>query len=125
MPKGVRNSRSKNVNTTRELQFKDVDQEYAVVVKALGDCRLECRMPTGETKIAHIRGAMKNKARIYTGDLVLISEREFETGKVDVIGVYSKEDVKRLRKVDEISEGFVTGTATDVEDVEFDELESI
>lgn len=127
MPKGARSARNKYAkNANQQVQFKEIDQEYAIVTKALGDCRLQCRLPNGETKIAHIRGAMRNKAksRVITGDMILISEREFESGKVDVIDLYSKDDIRTLKKLGEIDESFISGKKGD-DEIEFAELPEI
>lgn len=87
-----------------DLIFKEQDQEYATVLKLLGDCRVEVDCKDGIKRIAHIRGKMKKKVYINTGDLVLIGLRNFEDNKADIIHRYSPEDVKALKSYGEFGQ---------------------
>ena len=69
----------------RELVFKDESQEYAQVLRMLGNGRLEAMCFDREKRLAHIRGKMRKKVWINNGDIILLSLREFEDGKADVI----------------------------------------
>lgn len=51
----------------RELVFKDESQEYAQVVKMLGNGRLEALCFDGEKRLAHIRGKLRKKVRVARG----------------------------------------------------------
>ncbi|KAJ1800984.1 Translation initiation factor 1A, partial [Coemansia sp. RSA 2598] len=92
----------------RELVFKDEDQEYAYVTKSLGNGRLSAISVKGEKLRVHIRGKMRKKVWINPGNLVLVSEREFETAKegsdrnVDLLIRYTDEEEAQLRKYGEI-----------------------
>ncbi|KAJ2640278.1 Translation initiation factor 1A [Coemansia sp. RSA 1286] len=92
----------------RELVFKGDDQEYAYVTKLLGNGRLSAISIKGEKLRVHIRGKMRKKVWIAVGNLVLVSEREFETVKedtdrnVDLLIRYNDEEESQLRKYGEI-----------------------
>ncbi len=47
---------------------------------------------------------MKNRVWIAVGDLVLVSNREFEDDKGDIIHKYTPDEVKDLKKHGEIPE---------------------
>jgi translation initiation factor 1A len=46
------------------LVFREDGQEYAQVIKMLGNGRLEALCFDGEKRLAHIRGKMRKKVRI-------------------------------------------------------------
>ncbi|KAJ1721318.1 Translation initiation factor 1A [Coemansia erecta] len=92
----------------RELTFKTEGQEYAYVTKMVGGSRLNAVSVKGENLLVHIRGSMRKKVWIVTGNLVLVSEREFEKPKegamrnVDLLVRYSDDEEAQLRKYGEI-----------------------
>ena len=49
-------------------------------------------------QIALIRGSIKKRCRIDVGNIILISIREFEKKKVDIIHAYKNDDVSILRR---------------------------
>lgn len=69
----------------RELIFKEDGQEYAQVLRMLGNNRLEAQCIDGVKRLCHIRGKMRKKVWVNQGDIVLIGLREFQDGKGDVI----------------------------------------
>jgi translation initiation factor 1A len=91
--------------------FREDGQEYAQVVKMLGNGRLEAQCFDGEKRLAHIRGKMRKKVRrsgvfsrylmlrciqvwINQGDIVLISLRDFQDDKADVIVKYTSDEAR-------------------------------
>ena len=82
----------------REIRERDPDQEYGWVLKMLGDCRVECICSDEVTRICHIRGNMRRRVWINTGDVVLISIREFEDGKGDIIHKYTSTEAEYLKQ---------------------------
>lgn len=103
----------------RPLVLKEENQEYCQVVKLLGNCRIEGNCFDGKTRLCHIRGAMRKKIWIKPGDLVIISLREFEDDKADIIYLYQAKEVKRLAKMGEIPES--VKVTTDLEGGENEE----
>jgi translation initiation factor 1A len=102
--KGKKGKKPTAVNEVeRELVFKAEDQEYCQVVKLLGNCRLEGKCFDGKTRLCHIRGSMtKKKVWIKVNDIVLVSLREFEDAKCDVLYLYNQKEIKRLQTLGEI-----------------------
>jgi translation initiation factor 1A len=94
--KKKRGARSSS-NFKREVIFKEDMQEYGVVDKVLGDMRVLVLCSDSTTKICHIRGKFKRRVWINVGDTVLISLREFEDGKADVIHKYTPEESEILK----------------------------
>ena len=95
-----------NANT-RELVLKEEGQDYAQVTKMLGGSRVQCMCSNGTQSIGVIRGAMRMKVWICVGDVVLVSEREFEgEGKVDVLHKYNPDETKELTKKGHIPPDF-------------------
>ena len=60
--KNRRRGKNENENDKRELVFKEDGQEYAQVVKMLGNGRLEANCFDGTSRLCHIRGKLRKKA---------------------------------------------------------------
>jgi len=88
----------------RELTLRDEGQEYAQIVKMLGSGRVECMCFDGEERLGHIRGKMRKKVWINQGDIVLVSIREFQPDKCDVILKYHPEEARALKAQGELPE---------------------
>ena len=105
----------------RELRYREDLEDYALVEKVLGDCRLDCLCSDGNNRICHIRGKFRKRVWMNVGDVVLISLREFEDGKADVIHKYNPEEVAVLRDRGEIN--FKDTTVNAVLDTNEDNLD--
>lgn len=96
-----------NINKTdKKLEFATDLQKYAVITKILGNCRFRVSFITGNNiidKLAILCGSMRKRQFIKQYDLVLISERDFETDKVDIIHKYQDIDVSMLKKYKELA----------------------
>ncbi|BGP42801.1 Translation initiation factor 1A [Rhodotorula kratochvilovae] len=107
MPKGGKNRRrgkNENDGDKRELVFKEEGQEYGQVLKMLGNGRVEAMCFDGEKRLAHIRGKMRKKVWINQGDIVLLSLRDFQDDKADVIQKYSADEARKLKQYGELPE---------------------
>lgn len=104
--------------TNHELEFKDDGQDYAQVVKMVGNGRCQVRCTDGMTRLGVIRGAMRKKVWIKLEDWVLVGLREYQDDKCDIIGKYSDEDVRNLRAYGEI--GTIVETKEEESDTPFD-----
>eukprot|EP01017_Pseudomicrothorax_dubius_P023978 TRINITY_DN2552_c0_g1_i1.p1 TRINITY_DN2552_c0_g1~~TRINITY_DN2552_c0_g1_i1.p1 ORF type:complete len:156 (-),score=72.16 TRINITY_DN2552_c0_g1_i1:155-622(-) len=103
--KGGKNRRRGKGDThdqKRELVFKEDGCEYAQAMRMLGNGRLEAYCFDGKKRLAHIRGNMKKKVWIASGDIILVSLRDFEDEKCDVIHKYNAEEARQLQKLGEI-----------------------
>ena len=97
----------KPVAEDRDLIYKGESEEYAQVIKILGDGRFECNCADGVKRIAHVRGKMRKRIWIANGDIILVSLRDFEPEKCDVVEKYREKEVAKLKKVGEIPDSMV------------------
>lgn len=82
--------------------FKEEGQEYAQVTKMLGNGRLEAQCFDGTKRLAHIRGKMRKKVWINQGDIILLSLREYQDEKADVIQKYTADEARNLKAYGEL-----------------------
>src|SRR3954470_7706995 len=78
--------------------------EYAQVIKMLGNGRLEAQCFDGEKRLAHIRGKLRKKVWINQGDIILISLRDYQDEKADVILKYTADEARNLKAYGELPE---------------------
>ena len=88
----------------KELEFKGEMEEDGHVTRLLGDARMEIQCFDGIKRIGHIRGKMRKRNWIANGDIVLVSLREYEQEKCDIINKYTEDEVRKLKKANEIPE---------------------
>ena len=91
-----------DVGNKRELLFKEEGQEYAQVLRMLGNGRLEAFCFDGVKRMCTIRGKLKNRVWINTGDVILVGLRDFGEDKGDVIGKYNENEAYELQELGEI-----------------------
>ena len=108
----------KQVQEDRELAYKGESEEYAQVIKLLGDGRFECNCADGVKRIAHVRGKMRKRIWIANGDIILVSLRDFEPEKCDVVEKYKEKEVAKLKKAGEIPESMVLPSSSEAEEKE-------
>ena len=70
----------------------------------LGQGRLEAYCMDGKNRQCHIRGKMRKKVWVAAGDIVLVSLREYQDEKGDVILKYSADEARALKAAGEIPE---------------------
>lgn len=114
----------------RELIFKEDGQEYAQVLRMLGNGRLEAQCFDGTKRLCHIRGKMRKKVWVNQGDIILISLRDFQDGKADVIVKYNSDEARQLKAYGELPENAkinesAVGEEGEEEDIpfEFDDVD--
>jgi len=101
-----KNNKSNNsLNSNSKILILKEDQEtYGQVISALGNNRLMVKcFSDGKDRICTIRGSMRKKIWINKNDIVLVSLREFQDDKADIIHKYDEFDVKKLKKLNEIN----------------------
>eukprot|EP01110_Echinostelium_bisporum_P005117 TRINITY_DN22581_c0_g1_i1.p1 TRINITY_DN22581_c0_g1~~TRINITY_DN22581_c0_g1_i1.p1 ORF type:complete len:157 (+),score=46.35 TRINITY_DN22581_c0_g1_i1:93-563(+) len=102
---GKNRRRGKNENEEkRELQFKEPGQEYAQVLRMLGNGRLEAQCFDGTKRLCHIRGKLRKKVWVNQGDIVLVGLRDYQDDKADVILRYNAEEARNLKSYGELPE---------------------
>lgn len=77
---GKNRKRGKNEadDEKRELVFKEDGQEYAQVLRMLGNGRCEAMCIDGVKRLCHIRGKMHKKVWIAAGDIILVGLRDYQ-----------------------------------------------
>mmetsp|Transcript_2586 Transcript_2586/g.4929 ORF Transcript_2586/g.4929 Transcript_2586/m.4929 type:complete len:135 (+) Transcript_2586:64-468(+) len=125
--KSRRRGKNNNEANKRELLLKETGQEYAQVVKMLGNGRLEAFCFDGKLRKAHIRGKMQKKIWINKDDIILISLRNFQDDKADVIHKYTPDEVQELKRKNQLPSKASIADAEEEEDedecvFEFDAL---
>ncbi|KAJ1959111.1 Translation initiation factor 1A [Dipsacomyces acuminosporus] len=102
--KNRRRGKNDTEHEKRELVFKEEGQEYAQVTKMLGSGRVEVVGFDGTKRLAHIRGKMRKKVWINQGDIILLSLRDFQDDKADVIMKYTADEARALKQYGELPE---------------------
>ncbi len=111
----------KQVQEDRELRYKEESEEYAQIIKILGDGRFQCKCADGVDRIAHVRGKMRKRTWLANGDIILVSIREFEPEKCDVVEKYKEKEVAKLKSVGEIPDTMVLVNSGEKEEKNDDE----
>jgi len=102
---GKNRRRGKNENEEkRELKFKEEGQEYAQVLRMLGNGRLEAFCFDGVKRLCHIRGKLRKKVWVNQGDIILVGLRDYQDAKADVILRYNAEEARNLKAYGELPE---------------------
>merc|ERR1711881_635175 len=83
---------------------KEDGQEYGQVQRMLGNGRCEVMCLDGTKRLCHIRGKMRKKVWVSQGDIVLVSLRDFQDEKGDIINKYTAEEARNLKTYGEIAE---------------------
>lgn len=127
--KNRRRGKNEAENDKRELVFKEHGQEYAQVLKLLGNGRLEALCFDGCKRLCIIRGKLRKKVWIQTGDIILIGLRDYQDCKADVIQKYFADEARNLKAYGELpaSAKLTCDTAaadSDDDGVEFGEVDS-
>lgn len=98
-----RQKKQSNFKEGRELIYREDEQAYARIIKSFGDSRFECECFDSEkTKIGLVRGAFKKRVWMKLGDIVLVSLRNFDPSKCDIIHKYTPDEAQILKQFGEI-----------------------
>ena len=97
--------RGKKDTLKKELPLRiDGETEYAKINTLLGNGRAQVIiLDSGESKLGHIRGSMYKKVWINKNDIVLVSLRDFENTKCDIIFKYDDDQVRYLSRHENIN----------------------
>ncbi|KAL6516424.1 hypothetical protein OROGR_019729 [Orobanche gracilis] len=101
---GKNRKRGKNEadDEKRELVYKEYGQEYAQVLRMLGNGRCEAMCIDGVKRMCHIRGKMHKKVWISAGDIILVGLRDYQDDKADVILKFMPEEARLLKAYGEL-----------------------
>ena len=116
MPKN-KGKKPVRVPTKRIMVYKQDMEEYAQIIKMLGDRRVTVMFPNKEEFIAMIPGRFRKRCWMRVGDIVIVSRRDFQDTKMDILHKYTDEETKILAREYEIPPFFLD-TVTDPTDLE-------
>ena len=115
---GNKRKRGKKIlEEEHQLRFKEDNEEYAQIIKVLGDRRFLCKCTDDIERIAHARGKLKKKVWIVNDDIVLVSIRQFEPEKCDIIWKYTEKEILKLKNGGEIPESMLLANNSEKETV--------
>ena len=83
---------------TKLLRFKEEGQEYAQIKALKGNCRFDVICFDGKERMANLCGAMRKRKFVNQNDIVLVSLRDFQDSKCDIIDVYDDTQVHLLKE---------------------------
>jgi translation initiation factor 1A len=112
---------------SRAVPFRDGEQVYAKVTKMLGNGRLMAVDTEKTERLCIIRGNMRKREWISVGDVVLLSRRDFQDGKADVVFRYTASEVCTLSKYGELTKSFLRDDTVEElgGDIEFEDTDDI
>ena len=96
----------------RELIEKDDGTDYAYVEKLLGSRRCTVRVTDGSSKLCIISRRFKRKVWVSAGDTLLVTIRNYEDAKCDMLHRYDKSEITELIKRFEIPPSFAAAEKT-------------
>jgi translation initiation factor 1A len=104
MPKKKKGNKNTSQKQTRPLPIADLGQTYGLVSASLGDRRMRIECQDGTERIGRIRGKIRKRRSswINAGRYVIVAFREYQDEKCDIIELLSEDEVKRLKKLNEI-----------------------
>eukprot|EP01129_Flabellula_baltica_P005751 TRINITY_DN2100_c0_g1_i1.p1 TRINITY_DN2100_c0_g1~~TRINITY_DN2100_c0_g1_i1.p1 ORF type:complete len:187 (+),score=64.80 TRINITY_DN2100_c0_g1_i1:627-1187(+) len=86
----------------REVRLKEPGQEYAQVLRMLGNGRLQLYCFDSVKRLGHIRGRIRRRRWMGVGDIILVGLRSYQDDKCDVLDVYAPDEARRLKKLGEL-----------------------
>jgi translation initiation factor 1A len=96
---GKKHKRNKKQDDTFEknLRLKEEGQEYAQIIKCLGNCRFNVLCFDGKERMATMCGTMRKRRFINQDDIVLVSLRDWQDAKCDIIDNYDENLVRKMK----------------------------
>ena len=82
---------------TKALRLKEEGQEYAQITKCLGNCRFTVMCFDGKERMATMCGGMRKRRFVNQNDIVLVSLRDWQDEKCDIIDNYDDNLTKKLK----------------------------
>jgi translation initiation factor 1A len=119
-PGGKGRRKAKAVSAkSNELLFADTYSSYAYVKENNGSGHFRVLCTDGLERMGVLRGSMRKRVWVRRGDIVLVTLREFEDSKADIVHKYNATEVSRLANMNEVPESLMKFyIALDGEEVE-------
>jgi translation initiation factor 1A len=87
----------------KELVLREDDTNYGYISKVCGNGRFEIICNDEKTRMGILRGSLRKKVWIISGDLILYGIREFQDDRIDILHKYSIEEISSLYQYEEIT----------------------
>ncbi len=122
MPKKNKKQKNHPVSVVRKLVEKDDDTEYGLVTKKLGDGRFTVRLNLQNKEVIgrlcgkFRHGGAKKSNWVDINSVVLVGLRDYQDNIVDIVNVYTSDEVRQLKK----SGAFVEESVRDDDDDQTD-----
>lgn len=110
-----------NSQQTKELRFKEIGQEYAQIKKCKGNCRFDVFCFDGKERMATLCGTMRKRKFVNLHNIVLVSLRDFEDAKCDIIDLYDDNQVYQLKDYGELPKNINLSDENDFNNYDEDE----
>jgi translation initiation factor 1A len=113
--KDKRAKENKKSSNKEPLQLKTEGTDYAQIIKMLGGGRVDAKcFSDGVVRQCTICGRMRKKIWISVGDIVLVSLRDFQDHKGDVVHKYAPDESRQLKTMGEIPSNVRVNEVADV-----------
>ncbi len=114
--KKMKNKARKNLNMVKTLKYEDLqatdEQDYFIITSVCGGGRYkgilykDFKNNNSTERLAITSGRIKRFARIKQSCMVLVSIRDFQEDKVDIVHVYAADEIKLLINKGDVSDNF-------------------
>lgn len=123
--KSYKSGKKYNDNTKRELLTKSDGLDYGIITSVLGGAKVQVQVFGDDLpKLGYIRGPIYKREWLMKDDIVLVSLRDFEQSKCDIVWKYKPDEINQLQKMGEIpTESFSREDST-FDFIEFDNSHS-
>lgn len=81
----------------REMVYKQSDQFYAILEENKGNMRFNCVCDDNKPRFAHVPGTFHKRVWFRKDDVVLVSVREFQPEKCDILYKYNQSEIEILK----------------------------
>ena len=92
----------KDYSESKALRVKEDGQEYAQITACKGNCRFTVMCFDGKERMAIMCGAMRKRNFVNMKDVVLVSLRDFQDDKCDIIDKYDENQVRKLKEMNQV-----------------------
>lgn len=102
--KNRKKAKGSSLNSSRrELLFAEDGQCYAYVTESMGDGRYSVYCSDRSVRLAVLRGKLWKRCWIRRHDMILVTLRDYQDDKCDIVHKYSSDEVLRLISVGEVA----------------------
>ena len=127
-----RGKKQQNDKTKKLSILKEDGTDYGKILERKGGPHMSVRLLSGEIVMGVVRGKMRRRVWMSRNDIVLVSIRDFQSDKVDIVHKYPEDHVRQLVDMGELPDYFtvsdsvedsITGDNIFGEKTEYDDIE--